>query len=74
MRNLQIEQISIHVLRPQDRNARTHSQRQIRQIQESILRFGFNTPILIDDDHHIIAGHGRVEAAMLWKSIRNMSM
>jgi DNA modification methylase len=63
MRNLQIEQISIHALRPQDRNARTHSQRQIRQIGESILRYGFINPILIDDDHHIIAGHGRVEAA-----------
>jgi ParB-like chromosome segregation protein Spo0J len=63
MRNLQIEQISIHALRPQDRNARTHSKRQIRQIRESILRFGFNNPILIDDDGHIIAGHGRVEAA-----------
>lgn len=63
MRNLQIEQISVHALRPQDRNARTHSKRQIRQIRESILRFGFNNPILIDDDGHIIAGHGRVEAA-----------
>ena len=63
MRNLQIEQISIHALRPQDRNARTHSQRQIRQIRDSILRFGFNNPILIDDDGHIIAGHGRIEAA-----------
>jgi ParB-like chromosome segregation protein Spo0J len=63
MRNLQIEQISIHALRPQDHNARTHSQRQIRQIRESILKFGFNNPILIDDDGHIIAGHGRVEAA-----------
>lgn len=63
MRNLQIEQISIHALRPQDRNARTHSKRQIRQIRESIRKFGFNNPILIDDDDHIISGHGRVEAA-----------
>jgi len=63
MPKLQIEQISIHALRPQDRNARTHSKRQIRQIRESILRFGFNNPILIDDDSGIIAGHGRVEAA-----------
>jgi ParB-like chromosome segregation protein Spo0J len=63
MRNLQIEQMPINALRPQDRNARTHSKRQIRQIRESILRFDFNNPILIDDDGHIIAGHGRVEAA-----------
>jgi DNA modification methylase len=63
MRNLQIEQALIHSLRPRDRNARTHSKRQIRQIKDSILRFGFNNPILIDDDGRIIAGHGRVEAA-----------
>ena len=63
MRNLQIELLAINALRPRDRNARTHSKRQIRQIRESILRFGFNNPILIDDDGHIIAGHGRVVAA-----------
>jgi DNA modification methylase len=63
MRNLQIEQTPINAFRPRDRNARTHSKSQIRQIRESILRFGFNNPILIDDDGHIIAGHGRVEAA-----------
>jgi ParB-like chromosome segregation protein Spo0J len=63
MRNLQIEQMPINALRPRDRNARTHSKRQIRQLRESILRFDFNNPILVDDDGHIIAGHGRVEAA-----------
>jgi ParB-like nuclease domain/DNA methylase len=63
MRNQQIEQMPINSLRPQDRNARTHSKGQIRQIGESISRFGFNNPIMIDDDDHIIAGHGRVEAA-----------
>ncbi len=63
MHKLQIEQTPIHTLRPRDRNARTHSKRQIRQIRDSILRFGFNNPILIDDEGGIIAGHGRVEAA-----------
>ncbi len=65
MNNLQIEQTPVHALQPQDRNARTHSKRQIRQIAASIRQFGFNNPILIDDDLHIIAGHGRVEAAKL---------
>jgi len=58
MNNHQIEQTPIHALKPQDRNARTHSKRQIRQIAESIRQFGFNNPILIDDDLKIIAGHG----------------
>ncbi len=63
MPNLQIEQTPVHALLPQDRNARTHSKRQIRQIAASIKTFGFNNPILIDDNARIIAGHGRVEAA-----------
>jgi len=65
MHNLQIEQTPIHALRPQDRNARIHSKRQIRQIAASIRQFGFNNPVLTDDNLHIIAGHGRVEAAKL---------
>jgi hypothetical protein len=52
-------------LTPYKNNARTHSKKQIRQIANSIKRFGFNNPVLVDDTGEIIAGHGRVEAAML---------
>ncbi|MEZ5920054.1 MAG: DNA methyltransferase [Parvularculaceae bacterium] len=52
-------------LRPFKRNARTHSKKQIRQISESIKAFGFTNPVLIDEHHTILAGHGRVEAAKL---------
>jgi hypothetical protein len=65
MHNFQIEQMPIHALKPQDRNARTHSKRQIRQIADSMKRFGFTNPILTDDNLQIIAGHGRLEAAKL---------
>lgn len=50
-------------LRPYDRNARRHSAKQIQQIANSIKRFGFLNPILVDADNQIVAGHGRVEAA-----------
>ena len=60
-----IEMIPISVLTPYRRNARTHSKKQIRQIADSIKRFGFTTPILIDEGNEIIAGHGRVAAAKL---------
>jgi hypothetical protein len=43
-----IENLSIALLRPWPRNARTHSRKQIRQIAESISRFGFTSPVLID--------------------------
>src|SRR5258708_5898340 len=54
-----------HSLRPYSGNARTHSPKQIKQIARSIERFGFNNPVLVDDDDQIMAGHGRVEAAKL---------
>jgi DNA modification methylase len=52
-------------LHPYARNARTHSRKQLRQIADSITRFGFTNPVLISDGGEIIAGHGRVEAAKL---------
>jgi DNA modification methylase len=48
---------------PDPRNARTHPKRQIDQIKASIEAFGFTNPILADPEGHIIAGHGRVQAA-----------
>ncbi|MCA8881289.1 MAG: ParB N-terminal domain-containing protein [Rhodobacteraceae bacterium] len=60
-----IELRPVHDLRPYARNARTHSARQIRQIADSIRRFGFVNPVLLSDDDEIVAGHGRVEAARL---------
>jgi DNA modification methylase len=59
----QIEQLAPETLKPYARNARRHSRKQIRQIADSIERFGFTNPILINEDDVIIAGHGRVEAA-----------
>lgn len=52
-------------LRPYSGNARTHSKKQIKQIANSIERFGFTNPVLIDDEDMILAGHGRVAAALM---------
>jgi DNA modification methylase len=57
--------IAVEALKPNARNARTHSKKQIRQIADSIAAFGFVVPILIDDGGVIIAGHGRYAAAVL---------
>jgi len=48
---------------PAARNARTHSAAQVQAIAASIVEFGFNNPVLIDDAGGIVAGHGRVLAA-----------
>jgi hypothetical protein len=50
-------------LKPWPRNARIHSRKQVKQLAQSIGRFGFTQPILIDEDNRILAGHGRVRAA-----------
>ena len=62
---LQIAYQPVSDLKNNPRNARTHSKRQIRQIANSITRFGFNNPVLVDNSNTIIAGHGRVAAAKL---------
>lgn len=63
LRNLRVESMPLASLKPQARNPRTHSPKQVRQIADSIRTFGFVNPILIDSDGGVIAGHGRIEAA-----------
>jgi DNA modification methylase len=56
---------SVRTLKRNKRNAHTHSKKQIRQIANSISRFGWTYPLLIDETREIIAGHGRLQAAEL---------
>ena len=60
-----VEWAPIESLRPNPKNARTHSKKQIRQIARSIRQFGFLNPAIVDDANTILAGHGRFEAARL---------
>lgn len=46
-------------------NSRTHSDEQIAKIVRSINEFGFTNPLLIDESNGIIAGHGRLAAALV---------
>ena len=59
----QLTMVSIDDLIPYANNAKKHGVKQINQIRASLREFGFVTPVLIDFDNNIIAGHGRVEAA-----------
>lgn len=62
---LQIKYQSLDQIRPDPTNPRLHGKRHVRQLAKSIEAFGFNAPILIDDDNQIVAGHGRHAAAVL---------
>jgi ParB-like chromosome segregation protein Spo0J len=46
-----------------DRNARSHSPEQIQQITESLKKYGFVAPIVIDSKGTVYAGNGRLQAA-----------
>lgn len=48
---------------PYESNAKIHPQSQIEQIAESIRRFGWQQPIVIDGSNVVIIGHGRLLAA-----------
>ena len=54
---------AVNELIPYANNSRTHDDRQIDQVAESIKEFGFTNPILIDKDNGVIAGHGRLLAS-----------
>lgn len=58
-----VERWKIEKLVPYARNARTHSDEQVGQIAASIKEWGWTTPVLVDEDGSIIAGHGRTLAA-----------
>jgi len=58
-----VEKWNIEKLIPYARNARTHSDEQVGQIAASIKEWGWTTPVLVDEDGGIIAGHGRTMAA-----------
>ena len=59
----QIQQLPIRDLKPNPKNVRTHSRRQIGAIGKSIKQAGFITPIIADENGVILAGHGRWQAA-----------
>ncbi len=58
---------NISDLIPYVNNSRTHSDEQINQVASSIKEFGFTSPVLIDEQGGIIAGHGRIKAAQKLK-------
>lgn len=61
--DMEFKILRVESLKPYGRNARTHPDSQIDQIVESIVKFGFRNPLLIDENGCVIAGHGRLTAA-----------
>lgn len=60
---MEIKNIPIEELKPYVRNAKKHPQSQIENVAESIKKFGFVQPIVVDGGGCIIIGHCRYEAS-----------
>jgi ParB-like chromosome segregation protein Spo0J len=45
------------------RNARDHSKSQLAALENSFAAFGVISPMIIDSNNRIVAGHRRVDAA-----------
>lgn len=59
----EIQKWDITKVKPYSRNTKKHPSEQIQKIAASIHAFGFNQPIIVDENGIIIAGHGRLLAA-----------
>ncbi len=58
-----VEKRKVVDLIPYDRNPRLHSDTQIENLANAIKEWGWTSPILIDEESNVIAGHGRLFAA-----------
>jgi DNA modification methylase len=62
---LKVDYVSIDRLRPSPKNARVHSRKKVRQLAQSIAALKVISPIIVDENFEILAGHARLEAAKL---------
>lgn len=60
--SLSVTHIKTVDIKPYEKNPRKNDEA-VKYVAESIREFGFKVPIVIDDDHVIVAGHTRWKAA-----------
>jgi DNA modification methylase len=58
-----IELWPIERLIPYANNARRHSEADLDKLAASIRKWGWTTPVLVDEEGNLLAGHGRIAAA-----------
>jgi ParB-like chromosome segregation protein Spo0J len=63
--NLKVVKLSVDLLKDRPGNARTHGRKQIAKLAMAIRTYGFLVPVLVDQEHVLIAGHARVQAARM---------
>lgn len=58
----QYQMVDINKLVPYEQNTKIHSRIQIQKIASSIENYGFDVPIVVDENFMILKGHGRLAA------------
>ena len=64
---MELKMMNLRDLKPYPKNAKKHPQEQIKNVAESIKEFGWQQPIVVDEQNVIIIGHCRYQAAKLLK-------
>src|SRR6516165_7943837 len=57
------ETLPLSSIRDNPNNAREHSRKQLATLARSIRKFGFITPVVVDETGELLCGHARVSAA-----------
>ena len=60
---MKIKQIPLNDIHEYENNAKIHTDDQIQAVKNSILKFGIQQPIVVDENNTIIIGHCRYKAA-----------
>ena len=55
--------MDINSIKPYERNAKKHPAEQVEYIANSLKRFGWKQPLVVDKDGIVVVGHGRLLAA-----------
>ena len=61
-----MKEIDIDLIKPYKNNPREISAEAVQKVMKSIKEFGYNSPIVVDKDHVILAGHTR------WKAMKQL--
>jgi len=63
---IEMEEIDIDLIKPYKNNPREISAEAVQKVMKSIKEFGYNSPIVVDKNHVILAGHTR------WKAMKQL--
>ena len=68
---MKITKVNVDTLKSPEKNVRKHNEKQIRELDRSIEKFGQIRPVVIDENNVVYCGNGLVEAAKYagWKQV-----